>query len=155
LFDAAHGRKIAAAKSVLEEISHALELSGGLGLAAVAQAEPLQAEEVFAELRGSALGGGAGVVELVHKACGEGAKGDELLAMQRFNLIGLKPLRAVVEDGFADGRAAGEEGPEILFGKADKHGILRREDAEGRLAAPSEQRHLTETFAGVRNADEG
>ena len=124
LLKAAHGGKIATAQSVFKEISHALELGRGLGLAAVAQAELLQAHEIFAELRCGALGGGAGVIELVHEPGGECAEGDELLAMQRFNLVGLKALRAVGENHFAHGRATGKEGPEVLFGEADEHGIL-------------------------------
>ena len=62
LLQAAHGGQIATAESVFEQISHALELGGGLGLAAVAQAELLQAQQIFAQLRGGALGGGAGIV---------------------------------------------------------------------------------------------
>ena len=106
LLQAAHGGKIATAESVLKQISHALELGRGLGFAAVAQAELLQAEKIFAELRCGALGGCAGVIELVHEPGGHGAEGDELLAMQRFNLIGLKAQRAVGEDRFANRRGS-------------------------------------------------
>ncbi len=106
LLKAAHGGQIATAESVFEEISHALELGRGFGLAAVAQAELLQTQEILAELRGGALGGGAGIVELVHEAGGEGAKGDELFAMQRFNLIGLKALRRCRRERFCGPRGS-------------------------------------------------
>jgi hypothetical protein len=60
-------------------------------------------------------------VQLVHEARGESAEGDELFAMQRLNLIGLKAYRAVGKDSLADGGAAGQKGPEVLLGETEKN----------------------------------
>ena len=76
-------------QGVLQQTSHALQLRRRFGLAAAAQAELLQAQQVLAELRGGALGGRAGIVQLVHEAGGKRAQRDELLAVQRLNLVGL------------------------------------------------------------------
>ena len=100
---------------VLQQALHALELSVGLGLVAGAQAELLQAQQIFAQLRGGALGGRAGIVQLVHQAGGQRAQRDQLLAVQRLHLVGLQALRHVGQHDFAHRRAAGQQRPEILL----------------------------------------
>ena len=85
-----------------------------LGFFRAAQAQLLQAEQVLAQLRGGALGGRAGIVQLVHQAGGERAQRDELFAMQRLDLVGLQALRAVGQNNFAhrrDSRPAATRNP--------------------------------------------
>ena len=65
---------------------------GVFGLSAVRRLSSCRRMQVFAQLRGGALGGRARIVQLVHQAGGEGAERDELFAVQRFNLVGLETL---------------------------------------------------------------
>ncbi len=57
------------------------------GLVAEAEAEPLQAEQVFTQLEAARLAAEPGLCNFVHQAGGEGAEGDEFFAVQRFDLI--------------------------------------------------------------------
>ena len=74
---------------------------GSFGPCAVAQAQLLQLQQVFAQLRSGAFGCGAGIVQLVHQPGRERAQRDKFLAMQRLHLIGLQPLRHVGQHHFA------------------------------------------------------
>ena len=75
----------------------------------------MEAKEVFAELGGRAAGGGSGVVEFVHEAGGEGAEGGHLLLLEGDVLHLLETKCHIIQDGFADLRAGGHEGPEAVF----------------------------------------
>ncbi len=61
LLQGAEGGGVAAAQGVFQQLFHAIELLAIFGLVAEAEAEPLQAEQVFTQLGGGAFGGGAGL----------------------------------------------------------------------------------------------
>ena len=91
----------------------------------------------------------------MHETGGKRAQGDQLLAVQRLDLIGLQALCAVIEDDFPYRGAAGKQRPEILFAKAKQNRVLRDEDAEHRRRSSRKQRRFPEGFATVHDAHQG
>ena len=99
----------------LLQVEHALFLLGGHGGFAELGGELVHAHEVFAELGGGSASGGAGVVEFVHQARGEGAEGGHLLLLDGGALDIEEAPGHVAEDGFADFGAARHQVPELFF----------------------------------------
>ncbi len=105
---------------LLLQLEEALLLLHAEGGAAELGAEVVEALEVLAELGGGAAGGGAGVVELVHEAGGEGAERGHLLLLEGEALQALEAGGHVAQDGLADMGAGGHELPEGVFVEADE-----------------------------------
>src|SRR5580692_9647527 len=85
----------------------------------------------------------------MHQACGESSERNQLLAMQRFDLVGLHPARHVRQDYLARRRAAGENSPELIGCETNQLGVFGCSETELKLALASEQRGFGNTVSRV------
>ena len=147
LFERVHAQRLFLGERVLLQVEHALLLLvAEVGLGELG-GELVHAHQVFAQLRRGADGGGAGVVQLVHQAGGEGAERGHLLLLHHDALELLEPVRHVAEDGLAHLGAGGHDVPELLFVELEQVAGFGGADAGG-VGGVGEQRKLAHGGAG-------
>ncbi len=91
----------------------------------------------------------------MHEPGGECTQGDQLLAVQRLNLVGLQPLSHIRKDHFAHRGAASKQRPKVLLGEAQQQRVLRCQDEERRVGLSSQQRRLAKAIASGGHSHHG